>query len=120
MNMNDLIVDVGKQVKLKRELVEELAKAGHNPNESARVAYVLLEIGLDAFRASGMGPHITMALIQLIAHGATMERALKALMLIQEEDDLKDEADPTRKARREEAAVHAKDDEDETALSVFP
>jgi hypothetical protein len=111
-----LVVDVGRQVQLKRELVDDLTKAGHNPQASARVAYVLLEIGLDAFRQSGMSPFLVMALVQLIAHGATMERSLKALMLIQEEDDMKDEADPQRKARRQEAAAsHDEDDEEPAA-----
>jgi hypothetical protein len=114
MTLNDLLVDVGKQVQLKREVLDTLKQAGRDPRESARVAFLLMEIGLDAFRTSGMSPFMAMALIQLIAHGATMERALKALMLIQEEDDLKDEADPSRKDRHA-AAAHDDDEEDPPA-----
>lgn len=97
MNVNDLIADIGRSVQAKRDIVDTLKRHGHDPEQSARVSFALMEIGLEGFRQSGMGPFLAMALIQMIAHGATMERALKAVMLIQEEDDLKDEIDPRRK-----------------------
>ncbi len=119
MNVNDLIADIGKQVQTKRDVIDTLKKHAQDPDESARLAYSLIEIGIDAFRRAGMGPFLCMALCQLIAHGSTSERALKALMLIQDEDDTKDQIDPSRKERRERAeaegasAAHIDDDEDE-------
>lgn len=101
MKIDDLIVDVAKQNQLKRDVLETLKKHTHDPEQSARVAFVLLEIGIDAFRRGGLGPFLVQSLFSMIAHGATTERALKALMLIQEEDDLKDQIDPSRKERRE-------------------
>ena len=114
MNVNDLIADIGRQVQTKNDLIDTLKKHAKDPEQSARVAFALIEIGIDAFRRSGMGPFLVMAMCQLIAHGATTERSLKALMLIQDEDDAKDQIDPGRKERREKAEHDALDDDEPT------
>lgn len=104
MKINELIVDIGKQVQVHKDVLETLKKHTQDPSTSARLAFALIEIGINAFRVAGMSPFLVMAMCQMIAHGATTETSLKALMLIQEEDELKDEIDPERKRRRQEEA----------------
>ena len=106
MKIDDLIVDIGKQVQVKNDVVDTLKKHAQDPESSSRLAYALIEIGIDAFRHAGFGPFIVMAICQMIAHGATTETALKALMAIHEEDALLDEHDPKRRERNEQ--IHAK------------
>lgn len=100
MKIDDLITDLAKQDRLRRDLMDTLKKHAQDPETSARIAFALLEIGIGAFQGSGMCSHLVMSLCNMISHGATTETALKALMLIQEEDQLKDEIDPSRKERR--------------------
>ncbi|MET0742981.1 MAG: hypothetical protein ABWY78_06380 [Microvirga sp.] len=101
MKIDDLIADIGRQVQVKNDVIDTLRKHAQDPDQSARLAFALLEIGIDAFRHAGMGPFLVMALCQMIAHGATTETALKALMAVHEEDDLLDQHDPSRKEKRE-------------------
>ena len=118
MTINDLIADIGKQRQLQQDILESLKKHGQNPDESARVAFSLIELGINAFRRSGMGPFLVMALCQMIAHGATTERTLKALMLIQEEDDLMDQVPGVKEQRQARDRSVTFDDEDESAEAV--
>jgi hypothetical protein len=91
MNLNDLIADYGKQVQVRNDVLDTLKKHAQDPESSARLAGARIEIGMDAFRTGGMCSHQLMIITALIAHGATTERGLKALMLIQEEDQAREE-----------------------------
>lgn len=91
MKINDLIADLGKQLQLKQDVVDILKKHTKDPEQSARLAWALIEIGMDAFRAGGMCPHALMMLTNMIAHGSTTETGLQALMLITEEDDVREQ-----------------------------
>jgi len=108
LKINDLIVDVGRQVQVRQDIADTLKKHAQDPEVSARIAFALIEIGINAFRAADLSPFLVMAMCQMIAHGVTTETTLKALMSIQEEDALKDEIDPERKISREEAKAKTK------------
>lgn len=94
--LNDLLISVAKDQRKKDEISRILTEAGVKIDGSARVAFALLELAVEAFRKHGISPCMLSPILQLKAHGATSERMLKVLMELQQDEELMDDA--TKKA----------------------
>lgn len=90
MDLNGLITAAAKDVQLEAELKKAIESGGFDPAKSARVAFALISIGVEAFRLNGDGCFRLGMLLNALAHGVSSETALKALMSVQEEDEHRD------------------------------
>lgn len=81
----EVLKDAGKTVALKARIKAVLEAEVGDYHESARLSYVLLEIGIEAFARSGVPQDLVGMLFNAICHGASMDKALQALMLLSEE-----------------------------------
>lgn len=92
--LTELIASTAQDKKLVEEIRVKLAEAGIDVTTSARAAFACLELAVESFRGHGVAPCTLAPILHFKAHGYTSDRVLKMLMLVQEEDDARNELKP--------------------------
>lgn len=83
----DILRDVSKTVALKARIKALLQAEVGDYHESGRLSYLLMELGIEAFRKAGVPPFLVTALTSMICHGSSAEKALEALMVLQHDQN---------------------------------